>query len=244
MKSFEPFDGMIRALRARPGHAFLVEWAASHEARGLEAVRAGLLCPTGGDPCGACPACVGPDHPDWIVARGAERIRREEVLDWPSRALVPPVQGRVKVFVVPAAERLTPEAGNLLLKLLEEPPLHVVLVLTTDRPHDVMPTLRSRCRPLRGPTDEDVPAPPDDLAALLQGDFGTTDWVDKLPELGRALRTALRDPGRIPALAGEHPDRLVERWQAVVEAAIALEENANRDLVRRRLERRFRGRPA
>ena len=90
------------------------------------------------------------------------------------RAMMRPVMGRVKVFIVGDADRLvpqasSPEAANAMLKVLEEPPPDTHFVLTTAEPSALLPTIRSRLVPLRvrrlGSTDvarflREVPAPP------------------------------------------------------------------------------------
>jgi DNA polymerase-3 subunit delta' len=70
------------------------------------------------------------------------------------RAALTPAQGRKKVFVLALAERLVPqeanhEAGNALLKLLEEPPADSQFILTTEDANRLLPTIRSRLVPLR-----------------------------------------------------------------------------------------------
>src|SRR5262245_54091470 len=70
------------------------------------------------------------------------------------RAVLTPVEGRWKVFVLGEADRLVPqeasqEAANALLKLLEEPPKDTWVVLTTTEAERVLPTIRSRAVPLR-----------------------------------------------------------------------------------------------
>jgi DNA polymerase-3 subunit delta' len=146
----------------------------------------------------------------------------------------------VRAFVVRRAEAMTDEAANLLLKLLEEPPAGAVLVLTTDRPQDVLPTLRSRCRVLRDATADGAAAPAADAAApYLAGQWAGTGWADALPDVALALRAALKAPGSVPLLRDRSPADLLALWQAVVEAARDLEANANRDLVRHRLTEAF-----
>ena len=230
------FERVVRALTGRPGHAFLIEWADAYEADGLRAVRGALLCDAPDAPCGQCAACGDAPHPDWLVAAGGERVRREELVEWPARALIPPFSAQRKVFVVPRAERLTDEAANLLLKLLEEPPKRVVMILTTSRPAEVLPTLRSRCRPVRGPTEAPSPPAPPDVERLWEGDWDRPDWVQSLAPAAWVIRQTLRQGG-----TEDSSDQWVERWEALVEAAMALDQNANRELVRRRLERRVRG---
>lgn len=60
-----------------------------------------------------------------------------------------PMEARVKVFVVSEADRMTREAANSLLKVLEEPPPENLLVLTTSRPGDLPDTIVSRCQSVR-----------------------------------------------------------------------------------------------
>jgi len=70
------------------------------------------------------------------------------------QAMMRPVMGRVKVFIVGDADRLvpqasSPEAANAMLKVLEEPPPDTHFVLTTREPASLLPTIRSRLVPLR-----------------------------------------------------------------------------------------------
>ena len=90
------------------------------------------------------------------------------------QAMMRPVMGRVKVFLVGEADRLvpqasSPEAANAMLKVLEEPPPDTHFILTTAEPSALLPTIRSRLVPLRvrrlGSADvarflREVPAPP------------------------------------------------------------------------------------
>ena len=66
-------------------------------------------------------------------------------------AQLKPMEGRYKVYILDPANRpgLQEDAGNALLLTLEEPPTHVVLILISSRPSAVLPTLVSRCRPIR-----------------------------------------------------------------------------------------------
>jgi DNA polymerase-3 subunit delta' len=75
-------------------------------------------------------------------------ILTEQVLMLQQKAALAPRDGGKKVFIISQAERLHPTAANKLLKLLEEPPAHVVFVLVTSRPESVLPTIRSRCQSL------------------------------------------------------------------------------------------------
>src|SRR5687767_15841635 len=74
-----------------------------------------------------------------------------------------PFEARHRVFVLERADTMNDEAANALLKTLEEPPDYVVLLLLTDRPTQVLPTIASRCQPVRFD-----PVPPAALAERLQ----------------------------------------------------------------------------
>jgi DNA polymerase-3 subunit delta' len=73
-------------------------------------------------------------------------ILTEQVVMLQQKAALSPREGGKKVFIVSQAERLHPSAANKLLKLLEEPPPHVVFILVSSRPEAVLPTIRSRCQ--------------------------------------------------------------------------------------------------
>lgn len=75
-------------------------------------------------------------------------ILTDQVLMLQQKASLAPRDGGKKVFIISQAERLHPTAANKLLKLLEEPPAHVVFVLVSSRPESVLPTIRSRCQTL------------------------------------------------------------------------------------------------
>jgi len=75
-------------------------------------------------------------------------ILTEQVVMLQQKASLAPRDGGKKVFIISQAERLHPTAANKLLKLLEEPPAHVMFVLVSSRPESVLPTIRSRCQTL------------------------------------------------------------------------------------------------
>jgi DNA polymerase III delta prime subunit len=233
MKSFEDRLAAVGlTVRRRRGHAFLLEVDDAHLAAALAALRGRLLC-SAETPCGDCRACRPGPHPDWVEVAPANgrAIGRDAVRGWPEQSLVPPVMGDTRVFVVRDAHRLTPDAGNLLLKLLEEPPPRVVVLLTTDGLHTILPTLKSRCRwlALRGGTEEERPR------NFAWDEVWTgTDWTDRLLPAAVAIRAEISQ-----GEAHEDPLRLIRRWDAVVEAALALERNANREVVRQNLAAAF-----
>ncbi|MCX7717622.1 MAG: hypothetical protein N2111_04360 [Candidatus Sumerlaeaceae bacterium] len=60
-----------------------------------------------------------------------------------------PLEGHRKFLIFRQAERMNPALANYLLKLIEEPPPYLTIVLVTERPSEVLPTIRSRCAPVR-----------------------------------------------------------------------------------------------
>ncbi|WP_067779490.1 DNA polymerase III subunit delta' [Actinomyces vulturis] len=126
------------------------------------AFAASLQC-TGDEPgCGECEPCrhvMAGSHPD-VVRVATERlmITVAEVKELINEAQRKPWQGRWRVIVVEDADRMSERTTNVLLKSIEEPPPQTVWVLCTPSAHDVLPTIRSRCRllTLRVPPAQDV----------------------------------------------------------------------------------------
>jgi DNA polymerase-3 subunit delta' len=77
-----------------------------------------------------------------------------------------PYEGNSKVFIVTEGDRMTVEASNAFLKLLEEPPDDTVILMTTSRLHALLPTIRSRCEEIRF-----SPIPLDELKKILVEDL-------------------------------------------------------------------------
>src|SRR3982751_621294 len=78
---------------------------------------------------------------DAASQRGIDDVR--EIRD---RAVLQPVEGGYKVYIIDEAHQLTSQAWNALLKLIEEPPPHLVFVFCTTDLASVLPTVRSRCQ--------------------------------------------------------------------------------------------------
>ncbi|MEI8032089.1 MAG: DNA polymerase III subunit delta' [Chlorobiaceae bacterium] len=73
-------------------------------------------------------------------------ILTEQVVALQHKATFMPGEGSKKIFIISQAERLHPSAANKLLKLLEEPPAHVLFILVSSRPEALLATIRSRCQ--------------------------------------------------------------------------------------------------
>ncbi len=99
--------------------------------------------------CGICIQIEKNSHPDTIVFRdNNESIKIGEVRGVISR-LNMSAQSKYKIFIAENIERMTEEAGNCLLKTLEEPPQNTIFLLTAIYPKRVMPTILSRVRILK-----------------------------------------------------------------------------------------------
>jgi len=111
---------------------------------------------------------VAPEHPVFrrvasggladllVVERGLDprrKRRRSEIVVDDTRAIasflrLTPAEGRWRVVIVDGADTMNNNAANALLKILEEPPKYAVLLLVSDNPGRLLPTIRSRCRRL------------------------------------------------------------------------------------------------
>lgn len=126
------------------------------------ALAAAVNCTDGaaGDACGVCAVCGR-------IAKGIEvdvrtfeptrnEFRREQAAQLRDEAFLSPNASKKKFLILDAAHHITPEAANLLLKVLEEPPDTTIFILLTDNPHLMLPTIKSRSmqipfRPLSEP---------------------------------------------------------------------------------------------
>jgi DNA polymerase-3 subunit delta' len=119
-----------------------------------------LICSNGG--CGTCSDCNAAKtngHPDVeIIRTEGLSIKVEEIRELLTRVAWAPSMGGWRVVVMEDADRLTESAANALLKAIEEPGTRTVWLLCAPTPHDVLPTIRSRCRhlQLRTPSTEAV----------------------------------------------------------------------------------------
>jgi DNA polymerase-3 subunit delta' len=110
-----------------------------------------LVCPNNG--CGTCNACrsaVNGSHADVeIIRTEGLSIKIDEVRELLTRVAWAPSMGGWRVVVMEDADRLTESAANALLKAIEEPGNRTVWLLCAPTLHDVLPTIRSRCRHLQ-----------------------------------------------------------------------------------------------
>lgn len=105
------------------------------------------------DACGDCAPCrkiAGNHHPDVIhVAPLSSVIRIAQIRTLLQTLTLKPNEADRRVVILSDAQAMNAEAGNALLKVLEEPPDRTLLVLTARQPSDLLPTVASRCRHIR-----------------------------------------------------------------------------------------------
>ena len=101
------------------------------------------------DPCGTCQSCMdlvanGPGSIDVVELDAATHGLVDDARDLREKAFFSPVAGRYKIYIIDEAHQLGPGAANALLKVVEEPPPHVVFIFATTEPEKLIATIRSR----------------------------------------------------------------------------------------------------
>lgn len=215
--------------RARLPHALLIQGAPGiGKVEFARSLAAGALCesPREGLACGRCPAChwfSQGNHPDFreivpesaaededdaeIEGAKADKARSMVIKIDQVRAVADFValtthRAGYRVLLLHPADALHPNAANALLKTVEEPPPHTLILLVTAYPARLLPTIRSRCRPL-------ALAPPDPREAI---DWLRAQSVDDPPG-------ALAAAGGSPLLARDlaQPEEAELRRRVVAE---------------------------
>lgn len=101
------------------------------------------------NPCGECQSCKdlvanGPGSLDVIELDAATHGLVDDARDLRDKAFFAPVQSRYKIYIIDEAHQLGPGAANALLKVVEEPPPHVIFIFATTEPEKLISTIRSR----------------------------------------------------------------------------------------------------
>lgn len=111
-----------------------------------------LLCETGdNEPCGKCHSCKQAEsgnHPDIIrvTHEKPNSISVDDIRTQVNNTVdIKPYQGPYKVYIIPQADMMTPQAQNAILKTIEEPPSYAVFLLLTENAETLLPTINSRC---------------------------------------------------------------------------------------------------
>ena len=170
---------------------------------------AGLLCLADDPemrPCRACPACgkvATSNHPDLhsVQPEGAgEQIRIGQIQSLASDLSLTAMEGRFRIAVVLAAQRMNPDAQNALLKTLEEPGPATCLILCADDAAPLLPTVLSRSARLRL-----APSPIEALTDLL------VEAGDAQPAQARALAIAASGRAGVAITLAGQPEAVIAR---------------------------------
>ena len=105
------------------------------------------------DACDHCLSCKKIDHslhPDvLLIEPEGQTLKVDQVRQMQRDLAYRPYEGERRVCILCAADRMVPHMSNTLLKTLEEPPLHTVIILLANNPRLLLATILSRCQPIR-----------------------------------------------------------------------------------------------
>jgi len=175
-----------------------------------------LICTQNGcGNCADCRAAKAGTHADVeIIRTEGLSIKIEEIRELLTRVAWAPAMGGWRVVVMEDADRLTESAANALLKAIEEPGNRTVWLLCAPTLHDVLPTIRSRCRHLQlvTPSTKDVakvlsnregisPAMADYAARASQGHIGRARYLASDETIRNRRNTIIKLPMQINDLA-------------------------------------------
>lgn len=151
-------------------------------------------------------------HPDFLTFAPDGPLRQitiQQMRTLKERAAYKPHRGRWRVFLIDHVDRANEQAANSLLKTLEEPPDHLILILTAENAYDLLPTIRSRAVPLAfSPLDDD------EMRRFLAG--------RRPDQLERRLALAAGSPGVAVSLDLEQFDKRRAAMLALLEVAAGL----------------------
>jgi DNA polymerase-3 subunit gamma/tau len=183
--------------------------------------------------CSACIAIANGTSLDVVEMDAASQRGIDDIREIRERVVLQPVAGRHKVYILDEAHQLTDAAWNALLKLIEEPPPHLVFVFCTTDLGKVIPTVRSRCqtfafqRPrlselvtvLRRVADgEGIEAPDASLSLIARSARGAfRDAVSTLDQLASATNGAIDPQAVLQLLGAVDEDALLRICDMVVD---------------------------
>lgn len=105
--------------------------------------------PVNGDPCNKCPSCLGISSGqilDVVEIDAASNTGVDGVRELRDEAIYSPANVKKRVYIIDEVHMFSPSAFNALLKIMEEPPEHVLFILATTELHKVPATILSRCQ--------------------------------------------------------------------------------------------------
>lgn len=202
----------------------------------------GLNCEQGPtpEPCNQCASCrqiAGGSSLDVMEIDGASNRGIDEIRELRDRIRFAPARSRFKVYIIDEVHMLTNEAFNALLKMLEEPPAHVVFIFATTDPQKVLPTILSRCQrfDFRRLSTQELVAhlaavtaaegiPADEPALVLiarHADGGARDALSLLEQCASYRPEGLDVPTVAEVLGLVRPEALAQLAAATVEGRAA-----------------------
>ena len=100
-------------------------------------------------PCGVCNSCIalapnGPGNLDVTELDAASHNGVDDMRELRDRAMYAPAESRYRIFIIDEAHMITNQGSNALLKIVEEPPAHLIFIFATTEPEKVIGTIRSR----------------------------------------------------------------------------------------------------
>lgn len=187
--------------RARLPHALLFAGPAGiGKAQLARALAEWVMCVAPTDTaCGNCRACQlhrAGTHPDliWLAPEeSGKAIKVDQVRELTEHLSKTAQQGGYKVAVITPAEAMNQNAANALLKTLEEPAANTLLILLSDSPSALLPTIRSRCQIRTFTTPPVALARPWLMQSLAEVDAAASVDADNLLRLTRGAPLAARD---------------------------------------------------
>ena len=189
--------------------------------------------PTPDKVCHACQTIAAGTSLDVIEMDAASQRGIDDIREIRERVVLQPAEGRYKVYILDEAHQLTTAAFNALLKLIEEPPPHLVFVFCTTDLHQMLPTVRSRCqtfvfqrprlaelvRYLRHVADgEGIDVPDQALALIARGARGShRDAVSTLDQLAAATESKVTVQAVLQLLGAVEEEALFRLCDLVVD---------------------------
>ena len=152
-------------------------------------------------------------HPDFLTFAPEGPLRQLTIPQMrllKDRAALKPLKGSWRVFLIDGIDRANEQAANSLLKTLEEPPPHLILIMTARNPYDLLPTIRSRAVPFR-------------LARLTEDEMRAFAAARQLEDAERRVHLAEGSPGVAASLDLEAYDRRRDAMLALLKVASGLE---------------------
>ncbi len=209
----------------RVGHAYLftgTRGTGKTTCAKIFAKAVNCLSPQNGDPCGTCDICRGLDEGsilDVVEIDAASNNGVDSIRDLRDETAYTPSMCKYKVYIIDEVHMLSTPAFNALLKIMEEPPAHIIFILATTEIHKVPATIRSRCQ--RYDFGRILPK---DIAGRLE-QVAKEENISLTPEAAQliarladgALRDALSILDTCASAGGEVDEQTVQRMAGVTD---------------------------